>query len=128
MPTERRAEAGGDAWVSDYAYELLETPRAHLRMSLSQDEGGLVLTYRGAEVLRCRLTPNGMLAGGFAAQALGVKIPPLGESVPVRASTGVLYRAMGVCGLDFSEDASYAVLERLLEEARMQRGAASLSE
>ena len=124
MPTEDAK----DAWVSDYAYELLDAPRAHLRMSLSQDERGLALTYRGEEVLRCYLTPNGMLAGGFAAQALGVKIPPLGETVPVRASTGVLYRALGVCGLDFSEEASYVVLERLLEEARMQRGAASLSE
>ena len=40
----------------------------------------------------------------------------------------MLYRALGVCRLDFSEEASYAVLERLLEEAAMQRGAASLSE
>ena len=128
MPTENAPETAQDAWVSDYAYELIETPRAHLRMSLSQDERGLALTYQGREVLRCYLTPNGMLAGGFAAQALGVKIPALGESAAVRASTGVLYRAMGVCLLDFSEDASYAVLERLLEEAAMQRGAASLSE
>ena len=128
MTNEQPLENGGDAWVSDYAYELLDTPRAHLRMTLSQDADGLALVYQGREVLRCRLTPNGMLAGGFAAQALGVKIPPLGESVPVRASTGVLYRAMGVCQLDFSEDASYVALERLLEEAAMQRGAASLSE
>ena len=121
-------EDGGDAWVSDFAYELIETPRAHLRMTLAQDEGGLVLTYQGRDVLRCRLTPNGMLAGGFTARALGAPLPALGESVPVRASTGVLYRALGVCRLDFSEEASYVVLERLLEEAAMQRGAASLSE
>lgn len=121
-------ENAKDAWVSDFAYSLIETPRAHLRMSLAQDAGGLALSHQGKEVLRCRLTPNGMLAGGFAAQALGVKIPALGESAAVRVSTGVLYRAMGVCQLDFSEDASYAVLERLLEEAAMQRGAASLSE
>ena len=122
------AEEGKDAWVSDLAYELIETPRAHLRMSLSQDERGLALAYQGDELLRCYLTPNGMLAGGFAARALGVPLPALGESVPVRVSTGVLYRALGVCRLDFSEEASYVVLERLLEEAAMQRGAASLSE
>ena len=122
------AKNAKDAWASDYAYALIETPRAHLRMTLTQDADGLALVYQGKEVLRCRLTPNGMLAGGFAAQALGVKIPALGESAAVRVSTGVLYRAMGICGLDFSEDASYAVLERLLEEAAMQRGAASLSE
>ena len=121
-------EDGKDAWVSDSAYELIETPRAHLRMTLSQDERGLVLAYQGDELLRCCLTPNGMLAGGFTARALGVPLPALGESVPVRASTGVLYRALGVCRLDFSEEASYIVLERLLEEAAIQRGAASLSE
>ena len=117
-----------DAWVSDFAYELIETPRAHLRMSLTQDEGGLVLTYQGRDILRCRLTPNGMLAGGFVSRALGVSLPALGESAAVRVSTGVLYRALGVCRLDFSEEASYVVLARLLEEADMQRGAASLSE
>ena len=97
-------------------------------MTLAQDEQGLVLTYQDREVLRCYLTPNGMLAGGFVAQALGVKLPPLGESTLARVSTGVLYRVLGVCQLDYSEEASYVVLERLLEEAQMQRGATNLSE
>ena len=117
-----------DAWVSDYGDELIATPRAHLRMTLGQDEQGLVLTYQDREVLRCYLTPNGMIAGGFVAQALGVKLPALGDSHLARVSTGVLYRVLGVCQLDYSEDASYVVLERLLEEAQMQRGATNLSE
>ena len=120
--------ANVDVWVSDYADELIETPRAHLRMTLEQDPQGLVLSYQGRELLRCYLTPNGMLAGGFVAQSLGVKLPPLGESVLARVSTGVLYRVLGVCQLDYSEDASYVVLERLLEEAQMQRGATNLAE
>lgn len=115
-------------WVSEYADELIETPRAHLRLTLSQDERGLVLTYQDNELLRCFLTPNGMLAGGFVAKALGAPLPPLGESVIARVSTGVLYRVLGVCRLDYSEDASYVILETLLEEAEMQRGARNLSE
>ena len=115
-------------YVTEYADELIETPRAHLRLTLAQDERGLVLTYQDRELLRCFLTPNGMLAGGFVAKSLGVALPPLGESVIARVSTGVLYRVLGVCSLDYSEDAAYVILETLLEEAEMQRGARNLSE
>ncbi len=115
-------------YVTDYADELIEAPRAHLRLTLAQDERGLVLTYQERELLRCFLTPNGMLAGGFVAKALGVGLPPLGESVIARVSTGVLYRVLGVCRLDYSEDAAYVILENLLEEAEMQRGARNLAE
>ena len=114
--------------VTEYADKLIETPRAHLRLNLAQDEQGLALTYQDRELLRCYLTPNGMLAGGFVAKALGVPLPPLGESVIARVSTGVLYRVLGVCSLDYSEDASYVILETLLEEAEMQRGARNLSD
>ncbi len=117
-----------DVWVSDYADELIETPRAHLRMILAQDERGIVLSLQGRELLRCFLTPNGMLAGGFVAETLGAKLPALGDSTPARVSTGVLYRTLGACRLDYSKDVSYIILERLLEEAKMQRGATSLSE
>ena len=120
--------ANVDVWVSEYADELIETPKAHLRLNLAQDAQGLLLTYQDKELLRCYLTPNGMLAGGFVAQSLGVRLPPLGEAVVARVSTGVLYRVLGVCQLDYSEEASYVVLERLLEEALMQRGASNLAE
>ena len=97
-------------------------------MSPAQDEGGLVLTCQGRDVPRCRLTPNGMLGGGFVSRALGVSLPALGESAAVRVSTGALYRALGARRPDFSEEASCVVLARLPEEADMRRGAASLSE
>ena len=54
------------------------------------------------------------------------KVPALGMSAAVRVSTGVLYRAMAVAGLDYSIEESYVLLERLLEEATAQRGAAAL--
>ena len=114
------------ATVTDYADELVSVPRAHLRMELAQDETGLALTHEGNTVVHCRLTREGMIAGGFLAQALGAKVPALGTSAPVRVSTGVLYRAMAVAGLDYSIEESYVLLERLLEEATAQRGGAVL--
>ena len=39
--------------------------------------------------------------------------------------TGVLYRAMGISSLDFGKEESYVLLDRLLEEAEMQRGGSS---
>ena len=113
------------AKLTEYAEQLISVPRAHLRLELRQDENGLVLTHGGNSVVECYLTSEGMLAAGFLAKALGVKIPPLGESVPVRVSTGVLYRAMGISSLDYGKEESYVLLDRLLEEAEMQRGASS---
>jgi hypothetical protein len=66
-----------------------------------------------------------MLAAGFMAQALGTKVPALGDTGLARVSTGVLYRAIAVAGFDFDKDESYVLLERLLEEAEQQRGGSS---
>ena len=117
--------SGPHAEVSEYADELMSVPRAHLRLELTQDDEGLALLHDGQTLVRCYLTRQGMLAGGFMAQALGVKMPPLGESVPARVSTGVLFRAVGVASLDFDADEAHVLLERLLEEAEMQRGGSS---
>ena len=114
--------------VTEYADSLLDTPRAHLRLDLRQDEDGLSLLHEDQLLARCHLTMEGMIAAGFLAQALGVKVPALGESVTARVSTGVLFRALGICQLDFAEEASYVLLEVLLEEAEMQRGARSQAE
>ena len=114
--------------VTEYADSLLETPRAHLRLELRQDEGGLSLFHEDRLLAECHLTREGMIAGGFLAQALGVKLPALGDSVSARISTGVLFRALGICQLDFTQEESYVLLERLLEEAETQRGATSQAE
>ncbi len=113
------------AIVSDYAQELLDTPRAHLALELAQDAEGLKLTYGGKLVAACRLTRQGMAAGAYMARALGTRIPALGETVKARVSTGVLFRATAIASLDFDEEASLALLDRLLEEAEMQRGGVS---
>ena len=96
-----------------------------MRLELSQDRSGVSLTHADGPVLECPLTSQGMITAGFVAQALGAKLPPLGQSQAVRVSTGVLFRAVSIAELDFSIEESYILLERLLDEAAMQRGGSS---
>lgn len=116
-----------DAEVFDYADELIEVPRAHLRLILTQDEGGLMVNHDERPLIRFHLTRNGMGAAGFVAKALGVTVPALGEEVVARVSTGVLFRALSITRLDLSNDASFPLLDRLLEDAAIQRGATPTS-
>ena len=111
--------------VTDYATELLDAPRAHLALELKQDEEGLKLLHGGKTLVECYLTREGMAAGAYMAQALGVRVPAAGESVVSRVSTGVLFRALSIATLDFGVEESFVLLERWLEEADMQRGGTS---
>lgn len=108
--------------ISKYADELISAPRGRLRLTLAQDEDGVTLSHEGRLLVRCHLTQEGMMASGFMAQALGLSIPLLGEFAEARVSSGVLFRALGIAGLDYSNDASFVLLERMLDEAQMQRG------
>ena len=107
--------------VTEFAENLIETPRAHLSLRLSQDSEGLKLSIDKDLLIFCPLTEYGMIAGGFVTQALGTSLPALGDEVTVRVSTGVLFRVIGIAELDYSKDYSQILLERLLEEAEMQR-------
>ena len=111
--------------IDDYASELMDVPRAHLALELWQDEDGLKLHYGDRLLVECYLTSEGMAAGAYMAKALGVRVPPLGGSVTARVSTGVLFRAVGIASLDLGVDESFVLLDRLLEEAEMQRGGVS---
>ncbi len=111
--------------VSEYADELTSVPSAHVALELRQDESGLKLLHRDQLLVECSLTREGMAAGAYVAKALGAKIPPLGESVTARVSTGVLFRAISIASLDFGNEESFVLLERWLEEAEMQRGGSS---
>ena len=108
--------------ITEYADELISVPRARLRLELTQVEDGVTLTHEGRTLVSCRLTREGMAASGFMAQALGAPIPALGETVETRVTTAVLFRALSIAELDYTNDASFALLERMLEEAEMQRG------
>ena len=92
------------------------------RWELRQDDDGLKLLHQGRPLVECYLTREGMAAGGYMAKALGAPLPAVGKGVAVRASTGVLFRAVSIASLDFSVEESFVLLERLLEEAEMQRG------
>ena len=111
--------------TTEYADDLMAIPRAHLVLELTQDEGGLKLIHSGKRLAECYLTREGMVAATYLAQALGTKVPPLGETVKVKASTGVLFRAVSIVNLDFNNEVSYVLLERWLEEAEEQRGGVS---
>ena len=109
----------------EYADEIVSVPRAHVRVTLRQVEGGVTLLHRGRALTRCYINRSGMRAARFMAQALGVELPPLGGSVDATVSTGVLWRAVSISCLDFRKAESLPLLERLLEEANMQRGSGS---
>jgi hypothetical protein len=109
----------------EYADEIISVPRAHVRVTLRQVNDGVTLFHEGRALTKCYLTRPGMRAARFMAEALGVEVPPLGELVEARVSTGVLWRAVSISCLDLGKQESYLILERLLEEARMQRGSGS---
>jgi hypothetical protein len=110
----------------EYADEVISVPRAHVRVTLHQGKGGVTLLHEGRKALtRCYINRSGMRAAHFMAEALGVEVPHLGESVEARVSTGVLWRAISISCLDLRKKESLALLERLLEEASMQRGSGS---
>ncbi len=111
--------------IDDYADELISTPRAHLALELRQDDKGLELVYRDRQLVRCCLTRQGMAAANYMAKALGVPIPPLGETVKARVSTGVLFRAISIASLDYDVEESFVLLERWLQEATLQRTGSS---
>jgi len=109
----------------EYADVVVSVPRAHLLVSLRQTKGGVTLLHDGRALTRCYISRPGMRAARFMAEALGVKVPPLGGEVEARVSTGVLWRAISISCLDLRKPEALPLLERLLEEARMQRGSSS---
>lgn len=110
----------------EYAYSLLERPRAHLRVELAQVSDGVVLRHNGRVLTRVYLNRSGMNAAAAMAEALGVPIPPAGKSVSTLASTGLLYRVLSISQIDFRSEAAFELAANLVEEAiDMQRGGSS---
>jgi len=109
----------------EYADRLISRPRGRVTVRLRQGQEGVTLLHQGKAVTKCYLNRSGMRAATFMAQALGVKVPPLGGSVEAQVSTGVLWRAVSISCLDFRKQVSYVLLERLLAEAEQMRGASA---
>ena len=109
----------------EYADEIISVPRAHVRVTFRQVKDGVTLLHQGRALTKCHITRSGMRAARYMAEALGVRLPALGETVEARVSTGALWRAISISCLDFRRPESFTLLDRLIEEARLQRGSGS---
>ena len=104
------------------AYELLETPRSHLRVKLEQTDDAVLLSYRNDTLTGVQLDESGINAASAMAVALGVDVPAAGKAVEVLASTGLLYRVLAISDLDFGNPTSFELAHQLVNEAiDMQR-------
>ena len=109
----------------EYADRIISVPKAHVRVTLRQAKNGVTLLHDRKALTKCYITRSGMRAAHYMAEALAVKVPPLGGSEEAVVSTGVLWRAVSISCLDFRKQESFVLLERLLSEAAMQRGSGS---
>ena len=107
--------------AQEYADQLLEAPSAHIVLKVQMGKSGLVVLHNGRAVTKCHASTVGTWTAAFVAQALGVELPAVGESVRARVSTGALWRAVGISSLDLRKHEARVLLRRLLEEAEMQR-------
>ena len=107
------------AWP--YAERLLSRPARAVPVVLRHGKGGVTMLHRGRALTRCYATAPGKLAAELVALALGVPLPPLGDSAETSVSTGVLYRAISISGIDPRIPEVRPLVERLLQEASDQR-------
>ena len=111
------------------AYELLGTPRSHLRVKLEQTEDAVLLHYREQTLTGVQLDESGINAASAMAVALGVNVPAVGETSEVLASTGLLHRVLAISDLDFGNPASFELANVLVNEAiDMQRSSRGRNE
>ena len=123
MNSEQR-EAARDA-----AYELLSTPRSHLRIRFQHSEGAVTVAYQDQTLTGVELDASGVNAASAIAMALGIPVPPEGQSNEVLVSTGLLYRVLALSDLDFTNPVAFELASTLVDEAiSMQRSGGALSE
>jgi hypothetical protein len=107
----------------EYAYSLIEVPRAHVRVTLKQTGDGVSVLHGRRVLTRVFLNRSGMNAAAAIAEAIGVPLPKLGESKSALVSSGLLYRVLALSQLDFRKPEALEVASRLVEEAvDMQSG------
>jgi hypothetical protein len=106
--------------ATSYAERLLDRPVRDVPVVLRHGKGGVTLLHKGKAITRCHATAPGKLAAELVAMALGVPLPPIGESVKTSVSTGVLFRAVSIAGIDPRMPEAQPLLERLIHEAADQ--------
>lgn len=107
--------------AQEYADRLLASPSARVQVTLRRWKTRSTLLHKRRAIARCKADRVGTWTAAFVAQALGVDLPPVGESVTVQVSSGTLWRAVGISALDLRQREARVLLGRLLEEAEMQR-------
>ena len=113
----------------DAAYELLNTPRSHLRVSLRHFDGAVTVVYQDQTLTGVELDKSGINAASAIAMALGVSVPNDGQANEVLVSTGLLYRVLAISDLDFNNPVAFELASELVDEAiSMQRGSGALSD
>ncbi len=111
------------AWER-YAEDFVNVTRRSVKVTLRHTGSGVTLLHEGRVLPRCYNSKVGRYGAQFMARALGVELPPLGESTVTDVSTGVLFRAISIASLDLRNQATHAILQRMLEEAEFQRTSA----
>ena len=104
-----------------YAERLMEHPRAALELELRHNKSGVTLLHNRRAVTRCYSNPMGKAQALEMARALGVELPPMGESVQATVPNGTFYRAIAISSLDLRIPGVYRLLDRLQDEAEMAR-------
>lgn len=113
----------------DAAYELLNTPRSHLRVSLQHSAGAVTVIHKDQTLTGVELDQSGVNAASAIAVALGVSVPPEGQSVEVLVSTGLLFRVLALSDIDFNNPVAFELASNLVDEAiSKQRGSGALSD
>lgn len=113
----------------DAAYELLNTPRSHLRVSLQHSAGAVTVIHKDQTLTGVELDQSGVNAASAIAVALGVSVPPEGETVEALVSTGLLFRVLALSDIDFNNPVAFELASNLVDEAiSMQRGSGALSD
>ena len=122
-------DAGKRDELRQAAYDLLGTPRSHLRVRLRHAPGSVTVEQADQVLTGVELDASGVNAASAIALALGVQVPPEGEVNEVLVSTGLLYRVLALSDLDFTNPVSFELANELVDEAiRMQRSSGALSE
>lgn len=115
--------------IRDAAYELLSTPRSHLRIRFEHRDGAVTVAHNSQLLTGVELDDSGRNAASALSVALGIPVPPAGNANEVLVSTGLLYRILAISDLDFTNPVAFEVANNLVDEAvSMQRSSGALSD
>lgn len=102
--------------------EALQRPRGAMEIILFHGKTGLTLKYEGKVIARTHASAVGKKLAPYVAEALGVPLPPRGQSAKATVSSGILFRVLSISSLDLRGEEAEMLLAYLLQEAAEMRG------